>query len=129
MKKNISDFIDSNRENGLLLVDPNTGSGKTYWSCLAIHDYARNPNNKKKIFFTTTLLKNLPEDELKKAYNNEALYKKDVLVIKSNVDFVKENVPRVKVPEEFQGDEYQTLCHLVEICTASNYGKTPEIYR
>ena len=28
MKKNILDFIDSGRENGLLLVDPNTGSGK-----------------------------------------------------------------------------------------------------
>ena len=53
MKKNILDFIDSGRENGLLLVDPNTGSGKTFWSCQAIHDYARNPNNKKKIFFTT----------------------------------------------------------------------------
>lgn len=129
MKKNILDFIDSGRENGLLLVDPNTGSGKTFWSCQAIHDYARNPNNKKKIFFTTTLLKNLPEDELKKAYNNEVLYKKEVLVIKSNVDFVKENITRVKVPEEFQGDEYQALYHLVEACTEPNYGKTPGIYR
>ena len=129
MKKNILDFIDSGRENGLLLVDPNTGSGKTFWSCQAIHDYARNPNNKKKIFFTTTLLKNLPEDELKKAYNNEVLYKKEVLVIKSNVDFVKENITRVKVPEEFQGDEYQALYHLVEACTELNYGKTPGIYR
>lgn len=121
--------FSKNQENGLLLVDPNTGSGKTYWSCKAICDYVHNPANKKKIYFTTTLLKNLPLEELKKAYNNESSFQKEVLVIKSNVDFVKENLPKVHIPEEFQSDEYDLLVKLVSICTAEGYSKTDSIYR
>lgn len=56
--------------NGLLLEDPNTGSGKSYYSCQAIYDYAHSPNAKQ-VYFTTTLLKNLCIPEMNEAYKKE----------------------------------------------------------
>ena len=127
--KNFCEIKNENGENGLLLVDPNTGSGKTYWSCQAIYEYVRNQANKKKVYFTTTLLKNLPVEDLKRAYNNEELFKKDVLIVKSNVDFVKENLLKTYVPEEYRVEEYELLCKLVMDCTSTDYRKIPAFYR
>jgi hypothetical protein len=132
MFRTIKNFCEKKTEksdNGLLLVDPNTGSGKTYWACQAICDYARNPANKKKVYFTTTLLKNLPVEDLKRAYKDEKLFKEDVLVIKSNVDFVKENLPKTHIPKEYRVEEYETLFKLIKDCTSPDYGKFPTFYR
>ena len=41
-----------------------------------MREYAANPNNTRKIIYLTTLNKNLPEEDLKRAYNDEKLYNK-----------------------------------------------------
>ena len=68
--------------NGLLLEDPNTGSGKSYYSCQAIYDYVHSPNAKQ-VYFTTTLLKNLCIPEMNEAYkrNNDANFDKEVSIL------------------------------------------------
>lgn len=116
--------------NGLLLEDPNTGSGKSYYSCQAIYDYVHSPNAKQ-VYFTTTLLKNLCIPEMNEAYkrNNDANFDKEVLVIKSNVNFVKDNLPDTKVPFEFQSNEYTTLKELIETVNDKNFSSMPAIYQ
>ena len=72
MYDNIFDFMNSQKaQNGLLLVDPSTGCGKTFQSCQAIYDYTHGEHAAKKVYFTTTLLKNLPEEELRAAYHRK----------------------------------------------------------
>lgn len=104
-------------QNGLLLVDPSTGCGKTFQSCQAIYDYVHGENAAKKVYFTTTLLKNLPEGELRETYrrNKNPNYEKEVFVIKSNEDFLKANLPNVIVPEKYKNSEYEKLLELIEI--------------
>ena len=83
MYENIFNFMSSqSTQNGLLLVDPSTGCGKTFQSCQAIYDYTHGDHFAKKIYFTTTLLKNLPEVELREAYrrNKNPNYEKEVLL-------------------------------------------------
>lgn len=116
--------------NGLLLEDPNTGSGKSYYSCQAIYDYVHSPNAKQ-VYFTTTLLKNLCIPEMNEAYkrNNDVNFDKEVLVIKSNINFVKDNLPDTKVPVEFQSNEYTILKSLIEAASAKNFSSMPAIYQ
>lgn len=132
MLENILEFINSkSRQNGLLLVDPCTGSGKTFYSCQAIYDYVHSANCTKKVYFTTTLLKNLPEEELKDAYEKRKNpnFEKEVLVIRSNEDFIKHNLTKAKVPEKYQNDIYEDLIDLVEDVNAEDFSKSPVIYK
>ena len=116
--------------NGLLLEDPNTGSGKTYYSCQAIYDYVHS-QNAKQVYFTTTLLKNLCIPEMKEAYkkHNDPNFNKEVLVIKSNVNFVKDSLLATKVPVEFQSSEYTILKNLIEITSDRNFTSMPSLYQ
>lgn len=116
--------------NGLLLEDPNTGSGKSYYSCQAIYDYIHS-QNAKQVYFTTSLLKNLCIPEMKESYkkHNDANFDKEVLVIKSNVNFVKDNLPGTKVPIEFQSNEYTILKKLIEMVNDKNFSSMPAIYQ
>lgn len=132
MLENILDFLGSkSTQNGLLLVDPCTGSGKTYYSCQAIYDYTHRSLDARKVYFTTTLLKNLPERDLKRIYddNKNPNYDKEVLVVRSNEEFVKRNLPKVFVPENYRNDEYDNLSNLIEIVNKNDYLKSPAIYR
>ena len=117
-------------KNGLLLEDPNTGSGKSYYSCQAIYDYVHS-SNAKQVYFTTTLLKNLCIQEMKEAYkkHNNPNFDKEVLVIKSNVNFVKDNLPETTIPVEFQSREYVTLKKLIELASEKNFSFMPAIYQ
>ena len=57
--------MESEKENGLLLLDMPTGFGKTYSSIQYIFDFMTNEKNaNKKLFFITTQKKNLPIEEL-----------------------------------------------------------------
>lgn len=97
-----------NAENGLLLFDPPTGSGKTYnvlkW---IFENYKNHCKEGRKIFFVTNLKKNLPLDDLRKdhfAKNNKVDdFNKHVIFLNSNMDFVLENFDKVKddVPDYF----------------------------
>ncbi len=67
-KKSMINILNNycNKENGLLLFNPPTGSGKTHnvlkWIFENYKDYCK---ENRKIFFITNLKKNLPFDELK----------------------------------------------------------------
>mgnify|MGYP006864389559 CR=1 FL=1 len=51
MYENIFGFMSSqSTQNGLLLVDPSTGCGKTFQSCQAIYDYVHGENAAKKVY-------------------------------------------------------------------------------
>ena len=132
MYENIFGFMNSQTtQNGLLLVDPSTGCGKTFESCRAIYDYTHGKHAAKKVYFTTTLLKNLPEDELRERYrkNNDPNYDKEVLVIRSNEDFVKSNLPNVKIPEKYKNGNYERLLELIEKVNEKDFVKYPVLYK
>lgn len=90
----IKRYVENGKENGLLLVDMPTGSGKTYSAVNYIFDSCMNPENKdRKYIFVTTLKKNLPYENLRKKFanaGNETLFKEKVLLIDSNMDCVVE---------------------------------------
>jgi hypothetical protein len=112
MKNTITDYISSDSiSNGLLIADMPTGYGKTYESARAMYDYIYKHNGEKKLFFITTLKKNLPIEELKNAYSDNCNkdFDKDVLVIKSNFDYINDNFFAVKIPDKFKMKSYYDL--------------------
>lgn len=110
MKKTILNFMTS-KENGLIIADMPTGFGKTYNCVQAMYEYIYEENGTKKQFYTTTLKKNLPIEDLKKVYkkNKNKNFDKDVLVIKSNYDCIFDNFLDVNVPVKFRNDIYDKL--------------------
>lgn len=108
MKKYIEAVLKNN-DNGLFLCELPTGYGKTYTITKCMREYAANTDNKRKIIYLTTLNKNLPEEALKKAYNDDELYHKEVLRIRSNFDEVVEKIPTLYIPEEFKVSQYFAL--------------------
>lgn len=91
----IKSFMDNDKENGLLLLDMPTGFGKTYSVIKYIAEYMKeNSNNGKKIFFITTLKKNLPVEGLKRRLDEmelSHLFEERVIKLESNVDTVIAN--------------------------------------
>lgn len=92
----ISKFCNNGKNTGLLLIDMPTGSGKTY-SVLEfiVQNYNKPEFAKKKIFFITTLKKNLPTAELKekfKDYGKEGDFDRVFLQIRSNEESILENL-------------------------------------
>ena len=67
--KQYIDSVLNDNVNGLFLCELPTGYGKTYTITNCMREYAANPNNTRKIIYLTTLNKNLPEEDLKRAYN------------------------------------------------------------
>lgn len=68
MKQAIVNFCKST-DTGLFLLDMPTGFGKTYSVLEFMVDYYDSPEFKdKKIFFVTTLKKNLPDKELREHF-------------------------------------------------------------
>ena len=88
---------DKERDNGLLIIDMPTGMGKTY----AVTKYiAENYQNiEGKIFFITQLKKNLPEDDLRKRFEEigkEEEFEELFLRVENNVDNLCENFDAVR---------------------------------
>ena len=107
--KQYIDSVLNDNVNGLFLCELPTGYGKTYTITNCMREYAANPNNTRKIIYLTTLNKNLPEEDLKRAYNDEKLYNKEVLRIRSNFDEVVDKIHVLDIPEEFISAEYYEL--------------------
>lgn len=87
MYKIIQRFCNNEQDNGLLLLDMPTGSGKTFAVLNYIFDAIQNTEDKRKYFFITTLKKNLPIDELKERFKKAdllELYKEKFLFVDSN---------------------------------------------
>lgn len=114
---------DNSADNGLLLIDSPTGSGKTH-SVLDFIYYASLDERfqDRKIFFVTTQKKNLPKDELKERYRREGhldKYEEKFLFIDSNLDSIidgfDENVDKA-IPDELKKiDEYKRFVDAVRI--------------
>ena len=91
-------FLSCIREerNGLVLVTPPTSSGKTYAACLTMAAACMDPESEeakafadRQALFVTPLLKNLPEDSLRKIFGELGLdYDRNVLLVKSNRDCI-----------------------------------------
>ena len=71
--------LDNKSNTGLLLLDLPTGTGKTYNVLRFIKEYLKQ-NHEKKIFFVTTLKKNLdaPFNELQKELDSDPDLKESV---------------------------------------------------
>ncbi len=107
--------------NGLLLLPLPTGAGKSYTVFKFIHDTIVNNVYQDKIIFITSLKKNLQPEELKERFNNDELeiFDKKVLYLKSNLDCVLEQLPKLKddIPSRIQElKEYKNLYQAVEFC-------------
>lgn len=89
--------LDNTKDTGLLLLDMPTGTGKTYNVLQFIKSYLKQ-NQDKKIFFVTTLKKNLddPYNELIKELDNDSDLKDSVFRVLSNTEHAIKNFNRIK---------------------------------
>lgn len=89
--------LDNTNNTGLLLLDMPTGTGKTYNVLQFIKSYLRQ-NKDKKIFFVTTLKKNLdaPYHDLIKDLDNEPELKDSVFRVLSNTEYAFKHFNDIK---------------------------------
>lgn len=114
---------DDSSDNGLLLIDSPTGSGKTHSVLNFIFDASIDEQYKdRKFFFVTTQKKNLPIEDLKERFKKkgiaEQFYEK-VLFIDSNIDAIingyDDEIER-QVPEEIKKlDEFSRFSDAVKM--------------
>jgi hypothetical protein len=99
MKQILNNYC--NKENGLLLFDPPTGSGKTYnvlsWIYNNYKDFCK---ENRKIFFVTNLKKNLPYQKLREDFFEKEKqledFEKYVTFLDSNADCLVERFEQVE---------------------------------
>ena len=117
---NILDKFCNNKdiENGLLLIPMPTGFGKTHNVLkYIVENYDKVEG---KIFFTTTLKKNLPYDQLREMFKeakSEKAFEETVLLIDSNVDSLINNFEIVEseIPQEYKNlDCYRRIKSLIK---------------
>ena len=103
LKSLILDSHNPDTFNGLLTIPAPTGFGKTYLTCDFIAEYFQVLiEQNKQVIFTTPLLKNLPEKELKEAFKRKGLshlFEEEVLFL-SNI-------------ESTFKQEFLDVCHLI----------------
>ena len=114
---------DDNADNGLLLIDSPTGSGKTHSVLDFIYDASNDERYKdRKFFFVTTQKKNLPQNELKERFKKDGklntFYEK-FLFIDSNIDAIisgyDDDVENI-IPEELKKlDEFKKFSDAVKM--------------
>lgn len=117
MKNIIKKFCeDKSLDNGLFLLDMPTGFGKTHNVLDYIFEISTNPNFDKKIFFVTTLKKNLPEKELEQRFIDNGFaneFKEKYIFLDSNADTVIKKLTndiRANIPNDIKKtDEYKRL--------------------
>ncbi len=104
------DYIDK-YDHGLVIAPLPTSIGKTYSACQTIADYVLNvirqrehsksDNHARKLVWITTLIKIIPEDDLKKAFRERNIpYDDYVIRVKSNVDCITEAIENWKELEK-----------------------------
>jgi len=103
---------DQQKKNGLFLIDMPTGFGKTHSVLDYIYEIATDDTRAdQKVFFITTLKKNLPKDDLFKRFERAGqtvLFKEKFLFIDSNADSVIENLTKEvihSIPESIRKTE------------------------
>ena len=114
--------FDKMQDYGLLLIPLPTGAGKSYTVFSFIHNVLIQQKTKKKIIFVTSLKKNLQIEELEKHFQSEEekkLFGDKVLLLKSNLDFVIENLFKIdrKIPPQIkESREYKQLYTAIKYC-------------
>lgn len=118
MYRAIKNFCDNaDIANGLFLIDMPTGFGKTHTVLDYIYETAMDDSRaNQKIFFITTLKKNLPQEDLRKRFERSGklpIFKEKFLFIDSNADCVIENLSGElikRIPENIRKtEEFITL--------------------
>lgn len=93
MQKELVEYFKNNHVGpGLLLAEAPTGYGKTYQTVQAIYTYLKE-GGRSRVLFVTPLIKNLPVEDLRRAYEQDGWgeqFAKEVLVLRSPVDTVLE---------------------------------------
>lgn len=105
MQKLLHKFCFSDFENGLMIIDMPTGTGKTHNTIEFI--YKNYEKIKNKIIFITNLKKNLPLDKLKNLFKKDDRledFDKNVLYLDNNVDTLIENFQ--KIESQIPKDKY-----------------------
>lgn len=104
-------FRDISTKSGLLLAEAPTGYGKTYQTVQAIYSYLKQGGDRR-ILFATPLLKNLPVEDLRRAYEQDGrgdAFEREVLVLRSATDTVIDALGCQEVPTKFQSDAFRAL--------------------
>lgn len=110
------------QDNGLLLIPLPTGAGKSYTVFSFIHNVLVQQKTNQKILFVTSLKKNLQIEELEKHFITEEekkLFNDKVILLKSNLDFVIENLFKVdrEIPPQIKETrEYKQLHAAIKFC-------------
>lgn len=110
--------LDDTKNTGLLLLDMPTGTGKTYNVLQFIKSYLKQ-NHDKKIFFVTTLKKNLndPYNDLINDLDNEPDLKDSVFRVLSNREYAinhfEEIKKNIKIKEIRHSEEFESFDALI----------------
>ncbi len=117
-----------NKENGLLLFNPPTGSGKTHAVLSWIFENYKNYcKENKKIFFVTNLKKNLPFEELRDDFFRPQKklqeFEKDVVFLDSNSDCLIKRFQDVEnsINDYFKKQNYSLFKEIKETISNINY--------
>ncbi|MCQ2190687.1 MAG: DEAD/DEAH box helicase family protein [Paludibacteraceae bacterium] len=120
--------IENENKTGLMLLDMPTGSGKTYNVLKFIKDYLKQDNSRK-IFFVTTLKKNLddPYKDLINDLTNDYDLKDSIFRVLSNTDYVIDNFNKVK--DNIKNYEIRSSEDFKQINALMSTGiRKPELY-
>lgn len=112
--KSYLEKIIKSKNNGLYICQLPTGYGKSYSIAEEIASLVKN-NEKRKIIYLTTLTKNIPSNAISGFFkDNQELFSKSILVLKSNFDEVQEKLLDLEIPNEFCSDTYVELINLLK---------------
>lgn len=123
----IKNYCENEEENGLFLLDMPTGFGKTYNVIKYIFDFATDPKNEgRKIFFITTMKKNLPIEDLKKRFKEAGMieeFKNKFLFIDALSEAAITNYDRsLNIPNEIKStDEFKKFRDGVEFLSNKSH--------
>ena len=114
-------YCNSETSTGLMLFDLATGVGKTWNVNRYIFEAMQDPTFKKRIFFVTSLKKNLPEEELREMFeqaDQRVLFEKKFLRVESNYEGVLKGLTAEverSIPADIKKtEEYRALKLYVE---------------
>lgn len=109
-------YLEKRRKkgNGMYLCQLPTGYGKTYSIVQHMIGCVTGMAPQEKIVYITPLKKNLPVEELKKAFNDDEKYHDNVLIVRSVFDHYMDSYEGIKngkivIPQEFQSQSYKKL--------------------